>query len=197
MRRYYSKCLKRRRDKRVGISDRKGTGAWSQSREAHKADTQNEPCRRGGSAHVQVATITSSSGAQTASSYAGHWYLEHILYENDILSGLGFPSLSSKHLIHSVCEEYGQHILSTTHRYYVRIPIGKFQLCKYLKPGTHFLLPHCGVPFQHLPQTPQASSRQGGPQRCLGTGKFARKVPPGHGAWSLHNSQGFYLRKIT
>ena len=96
MRRYYSKCRKRRRDKHVGISDRKGTGAWSRSREAHKADTQTEPCSRGGSAHVQGATITSGSGAQTASSYVGHWYLENILYGNDVLSGLGFPGLSSK-----------------------------------------------------------------------------------------------------
>lgn len=45
---------------------------------------------------MQGATITSGSGAQTASSYVGHWYLEHILYGNDILSGLGFPGLSSK-----------------------------------------------------------------------------------------------------
>ena len=96
MRRYYSKCRKRRRDKRVGISDRKGTGAWRQCGEPHKADTQAEPCSRGGSAHVQVVTITSGSGAQIASSYTGHWYLEYILYGNDILSGLGLPGLSSK-----------------------------------------------------------------------------------------------------
>lgn len=113
VRRYYSKCLKRRRDKRVGISDRKGDGAWSQSREAHKSRYSEWALPQGGSAHVQVKHNHFQQWCWVASSYAGHWYLEHILYENDILSGLGF-SLSSKHLIHSVCEEYGQHILSTT-----------------------------------------------------------------------------------
>lgn len=45
---------------------------------------------------MQVVTITSGSGAQIASSYIGHWYLEHTLYGNDILSGLCLPGLSSK-----------------------------------------------------------------------------------------------------
>lgn len=82
---------RRRRDKRVGISDRKGTGAWSQSREAHKADTQNEPCRREGHMYRWLQSLAVVPRA--ASSYAGHWCMEHILYENDILSELtGSPA---------------------------------------------------------------------------------------------------------
>ena len=60
--------------------------------------------------------------------------------------------------------------------------MGKFQLCKYLQPGTHFPLPHCGVPFQHRPQTPQASSQQRRTTKMSGNGEVCKE---GSWSWSL------------
>lgn len=43
----------------------------------------------------------------------------------------GVPGLPTKaHVAHNVLEKYYKYILSTTHRYSVRVPMGKFRLFK-------------------------------------------------------------------